>query len=161
MCVCLLALFLLEWYLKEGWGLPDWVRKELIDSVRPAHLTDEVTVVVGEVLDWFRVISLVWFWPRIWVSCVILSWKWLQCLVILANSDFIQEDAFIFARCTYIFSYTKSHELLSQLLLVTEEVYVCVCVCVCVCFAVSCGMWDLSYPTKDQSCIPCSGSSEF
>ena len=59
----------------------------------------------GEVLDWFRIISLVWVWPRIWVSCVILSWKWLQYLVILANAISIQEDAFMFARCIYIFFY--------------------------------------------------------
>ena len=23
------------------------------------------------------------------------------------------------------------------------------------------GMWDLSFPTRDQTCAPCSGSTEF
>ena len=26
--------------------------------------------------------------------------------------------------------------------------------------AVPCGMWDLSYPTRDQTCAPCIGSME-
>ena len=157
MCVCFLALFLLERCLKEGWGLADWVRKELIDSVRPAHLTDEVTVGGGGP-------GLA---PGHFISLILTQDLGLLChtfLKVTTVSGDTSKFCFYPGRCVYI---CKMHLyfLLHKESRVTSTTPSCyrrsIYIYMCVCLTVPCGMWDLSYLTKDQSCIPCSGSSEF
>ena len=117
--VCLFACFVFTWVVSERGMRSSRLSKKGTYRLSETCSSDRWGDCGGggEVLDWFHFISLVWVWPRIWVSCVILSWKWLQYLVILANAISIQEDVFIFARCIYIFFYRVMSYFYNSLLL--------------------------------------------